>query len=297
MIYTTNINNINNIIHYNQLKKKYIIINDFLICLNDLSIEITTLNDIIINLQTIIKNQNLYKNSINVKNSYKNINFNKNNYFIIHNSKLYNKYTTINKLYEISNTILYFNAINRQYGGGFFGMLEGIIKIGKFFLLIGKIFEWFGKMIYWTLLFIAWLFYDLLNPVKFASSFLDSLLAILISLCRIPFDIFMALFAFSSNMIAGWLQGVWGWDQSSLTKKDRDSNYFQNINRSKGKKCYLTKSNTVPFSIIIGTILCPPVGVFMELGLTGWLNILVCCMLTLFFYLPGLVYALLIVFS
>jgi uncharacterized membrane protein YqaE (UPF0057 family) len=138
---------------------------------------------------------------------------------------------------------------------------------------------------------------DLLNPVKFLESFSDSLIAILIAICRLPFDIFMTMFQFSANLMGGWMQGIWGWDQSSLTKTDRDSNYFKNIDRNKGKKCYLTQSNTVPFSIIIGTILCPPIGVFMELGLTGWLNILICCMLTLVFYLPGLVYALLIVYS
>ena len=93
------------------------------------------------------------------------------------------------------------------------------------------------------------------------------------------------------------MQGFWGWDQSSLTSNDMNSNYFKNINRTSGKKCYLTNSNTVPFSVILGTILCPPIGVFMDMGLTGWLNILICILLTLLFYIPGLVYALLIVYS
>jgi len=139
MIHKTDINNIiqnNQPKQLNQIiqpKKKYIIINDFLICLNNLSIEIKTLNDIIINLETIIKTQNLHKNSINAKYNYKNTNFKQNNYFIIHKSKLYNKYTTLNQLYEITINILYFNVIDRQYGGGFFSMLDGIISIGKFF--------------------------------------------------------------------------------------------------------------------------------------------------------------------
>jgi uncharacterized membrane protein YqaE (UPF0057 family) len=33
------------------------------------------------------------------------------------------------------------------------------------------------------------------------------------------------------------------------------------------------------------------------MGLTGWLNIIVCIFLTLLFYIPGLVYALLVIYS
>jgi uncharacterized membrane protein YqaE (UPF0057 family) len=53
----------------------------------------------------------------------------------------------------------------------------------------------------------------------------------------------------------------------------------------------------VPFSIILGTIICPPIGVFMDVGLTGWFNIFICMLLTLMFYVPGLVYALLIIYA
>ena len=45
---------------------------------------------------------------------------------------------------------------------------------------------------------------------------------------------------------------------------------------------------------MIATIICPPLGVFMAFGLSGWLKIIVCCILSLMYYVPGLVYALLI---
>ena len=99
------------------------------------------------------------------------------------------------------------------------------------------------------------------------------------------------------NTIGGWMQGMWGWDMSGLTKADKNSPYFQSFDRTKGKKSYLTNTNTVPFSVILGTILCPPMGVFMDMGLSGWINIVVCGLLTLLFYLPGLCYALLIIYS
>ena len=111
------------------------------------------------------------------------------------------------------------------------------------------------------------------------------------------FNVFLGLMAFVINGVGGWMQGFWGWDQSSLTKKDINSNYFKGIDRKKGKKCYLTNNNTVPFSILLGTILCPPIGVFMNLGITGWFNILICGLLTLLYYIPGLFYALLVIYA
>jgi len=52
----------------------------------------------------------------------------------------------------------------------------------------------------------------------------------------------------------------------------------------------------VPTSIIISTIFLPPLGLFMELGLKGWFNILICALLTFFYYFPGLIYALIIIY-
>ena len=122
-------------------------------------------------------------------------------------------------------------------------------------------------------------------------------MTIIIIICRLPIDIILGLMSTSVNTVGGWMNGIWGWDQSSLTESDRKSNYFTKFNRSKDKKCYLTNTNTVPFSVILGTILCPPIGVFMDMGLTGWLNIIICILLTLLFYIPGLVYALLVIYA
>jgi uncharacterized membrane protein YqaE (UPF0057 family) len=52
----------------------------------------------------------------------------------------------------------------------------------------------------------------------------------------------------------------------------------------------------IPISVIITTIFMPPLGLFMELGFKGWLNIALCAVLTLFYYFPGLIYALIILY-
>jgi len=45
---------------------------------------------------------------------------------------------------------------------------------------------------------------------------------------------------------------------------------------------------------IISTIICPPLGIFMAFGMKGWFKIAICSLLSLLYYIPGLVYALLI---
>jgi uncharacterized membrane protein YqaE (UPF0057 family) len=222
-----------------------------------------------------------------------------NNYYILINGKIVNKYTNIDTLNKLNDkNIIYIDIIERQCGGGGIEVIFNvIIDIGKLFLMLYKFIKFLGLFIFWLLKFIAWLFTDLLNPVHFFRDFFNTLMILVISICKLPFDIVLSLMALSINTVGGWMQGFWGWDQSSLTKADKDSNYFKKINRVKGLKCYLTNTNTVPFSIILGTILCPPIGVFMDMGLTGWLNIIICILLTLLFYIPGLVYALLIIYS
>ena len=244
----------------------------------------------------------------------------------IHN--LDNYYYTINGKLGLSNDLIFnvtdtnldtnldtisYNHIHiichrKQLGGkgnpilDIIGLLFSFIftpieAIGNVFLFLIDLVVWLGKFIYWFIMFVLWLLLDLLNPVNFTSDFFKSVMLIIYTLFTSVLNIFIALTSKIINTFGGWMQGFWGWDQSSLTKNDKNSNYFKSIDKSKGSKCYLTDTNTVPFSVILGTVLCPPIGVFMELGLAGWLNIVICGLLTLLFYLPGLCYALLIIYA
>jgi uncharacterized membrane protein YqaE (UPF0057 family) len=219
-----------------------------------------------------------------------------NNFFVISEGKLIPLHTELNDLFSCEK-VNRFEIFEKQKGGGLIDMFMSIIYIGKFFILIGDFIIWFGKFLYWFFFFIAWVFTDFLNPIKLATEFYKSLLVILSAICKFPFDLLQSLFALVINNLADWMQGFWGWDQTNLTQSDKDSNYFKSIDRNKGKKCYVTDGNTVPFSVILGTLLCPPLGVFMDMGATGWLNIVICALLTLLFYLPGLCYALLVIYS
>jgi len=176
-------------------------------------------------------------------------------------------------------------------------LINPVVGMGNVFIFLFQLIVWFGEFIYWFIMFVIWVFSDLLNPVKLLADFWNSIVLILVTLMNTVFGVIMGLAAFVVNQIGQWMQGFWGWDESNLTKQDKDSNYFQGIDTKKGKKCYLTNNNKVPFSVLLGTILCPPLGVFMDMGLTGWMNIFICGLLTLLFYVPGLFYALLVIYS
>jgi len=176
-------------------------------------------------------------------------------------------------------------------------IVKPVVGIGKVFIFLIQFIVWFGKFIYWFIMFVIWAFSDLLNPIKLIADFWGSIVLILLTLMNTVFGVIMGLAAFVVNQVGQWMSGFWGWDQSGLTKQDKESKYFQGIDRNKGRKCYLTNNNRVPFSVLLGTILCPPLGVFMDMGLTGWMNIFICALLTLIFYVPGLFYALLVIYG
>lgn len=183
----------------------------------------------------------------------------------------------------------------RLRGGGILDMFSSILQIGKVFFFLLDLIKWLIKFIAWFIMFVIAVFKFLIFDMTM--DFYNSIVLIVISICKLPIDLLGGLFAWVMNGIGGWMTTIWGWDESNITKQDKQSRYFQGMDRNKGRKCYLTNNNKVPFSILLGTIICPPMGVFMDMGLTGWMNILVCVILTLFFYIPGLVYALLVIYS
>ena len=261
--------------------------------------------------------KDLFIDTIDTKYSdefYKNIS--RNNYYFIKDNTIIHPDTYIINNNTINNNTINIKCYNKQYGGFPGGgsitdtindtigslvspILAPISVIADVFNALYKFLKWSASFLLWSWYFAVWLFTDLLNPKNFIDDFYNTIKIIIVTLFSTVFSVLMALLQYSINMVGGWVQGFWGWDQSSLTEKDRESNYFKKINSNKKnkKKCYLTNTNTIPFSVILGTVLCPPIGVFMDMGLTGWMNIVICILLTLCFYVPGLIYALMIIYS
>jgi uncharacterized membrane protein YqaE (UPF0057 family) len=202
------------------------------------------------------------------------------------------------------------DVIPRQRGGDILNMIlkpieiifnpiiAPFVVIGKVFSFAIKLIVWFVKFIIWAFEAVFWLFTDLLNPKNFIEDFFNGFMTVVMVILITPVQTLIAFLEYSANMVGNLIMGsFWGWDQTNLTPLDKASNYFQSSKECRNKKCYLTETNKVPFSIILGTVLCPPMGVFMVYGITGWLNILICTILTVLFYVPGLIYGLLIVYT
>ncbi len=219
-----------------------------------------------------------------------------NSIIIINNHHIVQQDVYINDIFDkLQVNRITIEIVPRMKGGGLVDMFMSIIQIGKVFIMIGDFIIWLIKFIVWFVFFLLWLLKFLF--VDLIVDFWNSILVIIVSIFKLPFDLLAGLVAWGMNSIGGWMTSIFGWDQTGLTKNDKNSNYFKGIDRVKGKKCYLTNSNTVPFSILLGTIICPPLGVFMDLGITGWFNILITIILTLMYYVPGLFYALLVIYS
>lgn len=215
------------------------------------------------------------------------------NIFILKDGKLLD--STAFSYNDLKNTSSRIEIFPRMLGGGVLNMFSSIIQIGKVFFFLLDFILWLIKFIAWFIMLVIAVLKFMLVDMIF--DFYNSIILIVVTICKLPIDLLGGLFAFIMNGIGGWMTTIWGWDQSNLTKQDKNSKYFKGMDRNKGRKCYLTNNNKVPFSILLGTLLCPPMGVFMDMGATGWLNIMVCVILTLMFYIPGLVYALLVIYS
>tara|TARA_B100000029_G_C17375337_1_gene887725 strand:- start:149 stop:895 length:747 start_codon:yes stop_codon:yes gene_type:complete len=137
------------------------------------------------------------------------------------------------------------------------------------------------KIVYWILKLFLWVVTDILNPVVWvedgAKGIFNVIIIIIMGIIEIVLGLIRVVFNYTLEPI---FSSFWG--------------HGKNNKVGKCKKCFSTRAGKLPFSVIIGTILLPPLGVFMELGISGWINIVVCVLLTLAFYFPGLIYALIL---
>lgn len=163
-------------------------------------------------------------------------------------------------------------------GDAFKDVGDGIT--GAFAPLI-DFFVFLFDVVVWLFEFIIWLFRDVLNPSVWTE---DAIMGAFIGLQILGaslMDACIALIRELFNRVFGpFANGIWGDEYES----------------KKESKCYATPDCTVPYPVLLATVILPPLGVFMELGLKGWLNILICAILTLAYYLPGLIYALILLY-
>lgn len=245
---------------------------------------------------------------------------NRDDYFISNcNGKLFNNDSDFNYLTESEK--LYIQP--RLRGGKVLkpiikpinDIVSGLGDIAKFFVLLYKAVVFLIKMAIWLIQFTIWFVLDFLNPLNFISDFIDNILRITRLVMIGAADMILGVVKKAFNAVFTKLFGgsIFGWDQSSYDRKKKrvwgdgttsgggkdckdDEKDDPNSTCYEGDKCYETPPGKIPFTIIIATILCPPIGVFMQYGLSYWINILICGILTLALYFPGLIYALVMLY-
>lgn len=162
-------------------------------------------------------------------------------------------------------------------------IVDVLKKIADFFIIASKGLLWFVKFIIWMLRFILYLL-EIFNPFSLIKELYNNTYNIPKQLIYAFENLFYNLSKSTTNTILEPLfNNIFGWDSK---KNDDDT-----------KVCNKTEKEEISITLILSTILLPPLGVFMKFGLKSWEDILLSGMLTMIFYFPGLIYALIKIFS
>lgn len=216
-----------------------------------------------------------------------------------------------NSNFENDTQILEFDVFFRIKGGFFKEILNGIIyffdqilfnpilypilAIGKLIeLVFWKIPIYLIQLLIWGFRFMAWFITEVCSPQQLVDDFGTIITTLVFSIVTAVFDVIKFVIKKVVNTVGPTIfNGFWGWDQVQDSRFDKEeAAYFDPANGRFTQKNYANADNKIPMSIIIGTVIFPPLGVFMEYGLSGWIQILIAGFLTLCFYFPGLIYAL-----
>jgi uncharacterized membrane protein YqaE (UPF0057 family) len=197
-------------------------------------------------------------------------------------------------------------------GGFIIETIEAVIGIFRFLLYIPKAFIWLGRMVTWCIKTVTYLLV-LVSQILSKEGILGLVRFISQEILMAPFILAGTFLSrvvngFGQQTVGGWLTGADNAPDDNDPDRPVDPNDPNSSGNSdnlpsdpacpngSGRKCYKTEAGTVPTPVIIATVLFPPAGVFMELGLHGFIQILVCLLLTFMFYFPGLIYGLIVLY-
>lgn len=211
--------------------------------------------------------------------------------YLSYNGKPITQATLTKELF--TDKINHIEWFTRVKGGFIKDIINFVVGLARMFLFIPKFLLWLGGLIIWI---IRTTFFLIVVAIRYITN--DGIMGLVkflvLELIMAPITLVMTFMRTFVNWLGrNTVQALWGADNVP----EPDDEPSDKINTScSGNKCYKTAEGTIPFGVIIATILCPPVGVFMEYGLTGWFNVLITALLTLVFYFPGLIYALILLY-
>jgi len=206
-------------------------------------------------------------------------------YYLTSGNQLINKNHNFNE----SNDTRYQVHLRLNGGNPLKKISKGFSEINNFFKSIPRFFKWLFVD------FLKWVITDFLNPYLVLHDLVRGILAVIRIIALSVLDILSGIARSLINLVfEPIISGFWGYTPSEKEMNPKDASEAAKC--AKGKRCFEQPQSKVAFPVIISTIILPPLGLFMELGLKGWMNLLLCAILTLFYYFPGLIYALIILY-
>ena len=208
--------------------------------------------------------------------------------------KLKEHYKYINVCRQNDLQYLQLEIIPKINGGFILELFSAVKNVFKLLTGIPRLIIYIGRLIAWLVQFLAYILIVLFRVFDKDG---------IIGLCKyITTEILLAPLKFVFYFIKKCINSI-GYitiaavsGADNVKRQDEDEPTEFHTETAYEEKCYRTSDGLIPFSVIIATVLCPPIGVFMEYGLFGWFNILICALLTLAFYFPGLIYALILLY-
>ena len=209
-------------------------------------------------------------------------------------------------------------------------ILNFVMNFVDLFLILVEAFQWIGNIPNWIATFwmnILNIIFDALtiiimwlNPISLVRSMIKVLIFFVKLFTLMIADVFIHIFRLvSESLLNAFRGGMWGLPHEPhhhikhdpntgyLDKRDLKGYYHHHKGHKGGKnwgkdyknhkyrsmRCYRSMTAN-GYLNIIGTIICPPLGIFMAYGLSGFFKIIICAILTVYYYIPGLVYSVLI---
>jgi len=198
------------------------------------------------------------------------------------------------------------------------GLVDFFINFIDILLVIADVFSWIA-MIPFIIMDILMLLVTWLWPITMIKGVVQSIFTIVKILLLAVIDFAIHIVRMISAKIFGYIKGgLWGIPHtpeqhrshaemaSGVTDQFGDHHHDgqnghnfsgmridANDHKYRPLRCYKGMGSN-GYINIMSTIICPPLGVFMAFGLKGYMKIIACCVLSLMYYIPGLMYALLV---
>ena len=151
-------------------------------------------------------------------------------------------------------------------------------------IMIGVVMIIFGELLIWLITQVPAMFklaLKIFNPEAFIKDLLFGLFKSIYMILDTIGDLVKGIIEKIFNTLFGQSNG--GFFGQGKQKDPKTGKYH----KPKDRIC--KKPPSIFYYIIL--ILCPPFYVFLKKGLSGWIYILITIVLTMFFYFPGLIYA------